>query len=160
MPDIEQEARALKAWASQGHALNFKTTEFLENPTTESVKLFRLDVNEQNAIAILRECKINVVAVAPGLMEIRIGLEKKPSRQQLSHLPQRTFSGYPITYHLMKKPRVVLPATPASASAATALYAGKFYPCGSSISAADRVACEFRFNPATDSDLKPAGIPI
>ena len=40
----------------------------------------------------------------------------------------------------MKKPRVALPTAAANASAATALYAGQFYPCGSSISAADRAA--------------------
>jgi hypothetical protein len=140
MNDIEKDAWALKAWASQGHALNFQTAEFNEIPAPEAVRLFRIDIDEKVALNILRECKINVVAIAPGLTEILIGLEKAPSRIQLSHLPNRTFSGFAISYHSMKKPRVTLPAIPAAASAATALYAGKYYPCGSSISAADRVA--------------------
>jgi hypothetical protein len=73
-------------------------------------------------------------------VEIRIGLEKMPSKLQLNALPDMTFSGYAISYHRMKKPHVALPTIAANASAATALYANKFYPCGSSISAADRTA--------------------
>jgi hypothetical protein len=139
MADIEQEAWAFKAWASQGQSLNFRTAEFNEN-SSEATKLVRLDIDEKHALSILRECKINVVAVAPGLRELRIGLEKLPTRQQSSHLPARTISGNAITYHRMKKPQVALPTAAANANAATALYAGQFYPCGSSISAADRAA--------------------
>ena len=41
MADIEQEARAFKAWAAQVHALNFRTAEFNENPSPEVTRIFR-----------------------------------------------------------------------------------------------------------------------
>jgi hypothetical protein len=78
-----------------------------------------------------------LVGIAPGLKEIRAGLEKKPTQRQLEALPARTDSFHSITYRRIRKPQTAIPASAVRIDPQTALRHGQFYPCGSSISAAD-----------------------
>ena len=87
----------------------------------------------------LRACKVNIVAVAAGLQEIIIGLQTMPSRRDEPVLPSRTRTGHAISYQRIRKPQPTLPTGAVHLAPSAALHAG-FYPCGSSISAADRPA--------------------
>ncbi|WP_158808606.1 hypothetical protein [Beijerinckia sp. L45] len=139
MTTIEDEARLLKAWIRDGHALSFASVEMIEEKSPDH-SLFSSRFDEQAALRILRACQVNLVCVAPGRTEIRVGLEKGPSLQQTVALPSRTAQRHAITYKRIRKPVTALPVSSVAIDPKKALYAGRFYPCGSSISASDRRA--------------------
>ena len=139
MADIDHDARAFKAWITKEKALNFQTSEFEEERLEQDVSLFPSSFDQSAALIVLRACKVNVVSIAAGLQEIIVGLEIMPSRRDETALPSRTRSGHAISYQRLKKPQPTLPTSAVSLAPSAALYGG-LYPCGSSISAADRPA--------------------
>ena len=139
MVTVQDEASRLKAWISAEHALSFKSADYEERGTHGHQSVLPGNVDQEEALAVLRASKVTLVAIAPGLQEIKVGLERMPKNGRLAALPTRTGSGRTISYHPIGQPRIAYPASSVSLKPATALHNGR-YPCGSSISIANRMA--------------------
>lgn len=123
--DIYEQARAFENW--------------IDNPSphqlSESERLFLPQIDERAARDILLGSKVNVICVAPGLREVRVGLENLPkSTRDKERLPRQFFRGNAIAYYRIKGAAA---ATPAAASSYPASLQNSRYPCGSSISVAN-----------------------
>ncbi len=140
MDQIWREARAFQQWVRTGEIPASTASDISkEEASPRPLKLVPINLDLTGALNTLRQCKVNIVCVAPGLREIRVGLEKFPKTREKDSLPTGTASNHAIRYHEIKTPQIAFPTASILFSHANALRHG-YYPCGSSISIANKIA--------------------
>jgi hypothetical protein len=126
LTDIYDQARALDAWADSPSPQQYPDGE----------QLFPPQIDERAAHTTLAHAKISAICVAPGMREVRVGLENKLPSRDRDRLPTRFLRGKAIAYYRIKGATSASPTTTTSISP---FLRNDRYPCGSSISVANTV---------------------